>query len=110
MKKSFKPLILVASALLVLMTVLLLISQGVRLKYEELQRELDQLENKIKTEKNVMVKLKANYQMLTAEDVIKPFALKELALISADSDTNNKIILSEEELIKLTENIEDRDE
>lgn len=109
MKKSFKPLILITSTLLILITILLLISQGVRLKYEELQRELAQLETKIKTEKNAMVNLKADYQMLTAEDVIKPYALKTLALISAASDTS-KIILSLVDLTQLTENIEDRNE
>ena len=109
MKKSFKPLIFVTSTFLVLITILLLISQGIRLKYEELQRESAQLENKIKTEKNVMVNLKANYQMFTAEDIIKPYALKELALISAESDTN-KIILSQMDLSQLTENIEDHNE
>jgi len=98
MKKSFKPLIIVISSLLVLITILLLIFQGVHLKYEELQRESAQLENQIKTEKNILVNLKANYQMLTAEDIIKPYALKELALINADSDTSSAIIISKEEL------------
>ena len=110
MKKSFKPLIVIISALLVLVTILLLISQGVRLKYEELQRESAQLENQIKTEKNIMVNLKANYQMLTAEDVIKPFALKELALISADSDTANAVVISEDEINILNKKLQNHDE
>ena len=110
MKKSFKPLIVIISALLVLVTILLLISQGVRLKYEELQRESAQLENQIKTEKNIMVNLKANYQMLTAEDVIKPFALKELALISADSDTANAVVISEDEINTLNKKLQNNDE
>jgi cell division protein FtsB len=110
MKKSFKPLIVVISSLLVLITILLLISQGLRLKYEELQRELAQLEKQIKTEKIQMTNLSANYQMLTAEDVIKQYALDELALVSADTDSIDKIILYREDLVKLTESLEDSHE
>jgi len=75
-----------------------------------LQRESAQLENQIKTEKNIMVNLKANYQMLTAEDVIKPFALKELALISADSDTANAVVISEDEINTLNKKLQNNDE
>ena len=107
MKKSFKPLIAVISSLLVLVTILLLISQGLRLKYEGLQRELAQLEKQIKTEKIQMTNLSANYQMLTAEDVIKQYALNELALIAADSDSINEITLNKEDIVKLTESLED---
>jgi cell division protein FtsB len=110
MKKSFKPLIVVISSLLVLITILLLISQGLRLKYEELQRELAQLEKQIKTEKTQMINLSANYQMLTAEDAIKPYALNELALVVADSDSINKITLNKGDLVKLTESLKDRHE
>ena len=107
MKKSFKPLIVVISSLLVLVTILLLISQGLRLKYEGLQRELAQLEKQIKTEKIQMTNLSANYQMLTAEDVIKQYALNELALVAADSDSINEITLNKEDIVKLTESLED---
>ena len=110
MKKSFKPLIIVISSFLVLVTIILLIIQGVRLKYEELQRELAQLENQIKTEKNIMVNLKANYQMLTAEDFIKPYALNELALIGADLDTANTIIISKDDLMHLNTKLQEPDE
>jgi cell division protein FtsB len=110
MKKSFKPLIIVISSLLVLITILLLISQGLRLKYEELQRELAHLEKQIKTEKTKMITLSANYQMLTTEDVIKQYALNDLALIVADSDSNDTITLSKEDIVKLTERLEDRHE
>ncbi|MCU0415027.1 MAG: hypothetical protein MUE91_11610, partial [Ignavibacteriaceae bacterium] len=81
MKKSSKPLIIVVAALLVLITIMVLLSQGLRLKYEELQRELTQLENQIKTEKTQSVVLKANYQMLTAEDIIKKYGMYELGLV-----------------------------
>lgn len=110
MKRSFKPLIIVISSLLVLITILLLISQGLRLKYEELQREQTQLENQIKTEKTLMVNLIANYQMMTAEDLIKNYASNELALVEADSDTGKKIILFTEDVVKLTESLQKTNE
>jgi hypothetical protein len=110
MKKSFKPLIIVISSLLVLITILLLISQGLRLKYEELQREQTQLENQIKTEKTLMVNLIANYQMMTAEDLIKNYASNELALVEADSDTGKKIILFTEDVVKLAESVQQTNE
>ncbi len=105
MKKSSKPLIIVVASLLVLITIIVLISQGLRLKYEELQRELAQLENHIKTEKTKSIGLKANYQMLTAEDVIKIYAMNELVLVDASSDPVKKITLSTEEIAKLSESI-----
>jgi hypothetical protein len=110
MKKSFKPLIIVISSLLILITILLLISQGLRLKYEELQREQTQLENQIKKEKTLMVNFIANYQMMTAEDLIKEFASKELALVEADLDTGRKITLFTEEIVKLTESLKQTNE
>ena len=105
MKKSSKPLIIVIASLLVLSTIILLISQGLRLKYEELQRELAQLESKIKLEKTQSVSLKANYQMLTAEDVIKKYAVNELGLVNAENDNENKITLSKENIGNLSEKI-----
>ena len=105
MKKSSKPLIIVITSLLVLITIIILISQGLRLKYEELQRELAQLENRIKTEKTQSVGLKANYQMLTAQDAIKNYAMTELGLVDASSDPNRKITLSTEDIAKLTESV-----
>lgn len=103
MKKSSKPLIIVIASLLVLSTIILLISQGLRLKYEELQRELAQLERRIKSEKTQFVSLKANYQMLTAEDVIKKYAVYELGLVNAENDNENKITLSKENIANLSE-------
>ena|SRR3972149_4747730 len=105
MKKSSKPLIIVITSLLVLITIIILISQGLRLKYEELQRELAQLENRIKTEKTQSVGLKANYQMLTAQDAIKNYAMNELGLVDASSDPIRKITLSTEDIAKLTESV-----
>ena len=110
MKKSSKPLIIVISSLLVLFTILILISQGLRLKYEELQRETAQLEKQIKSEKNQSVTFKANYQMLTSEDIIKKFALNELGLVEDDKSNQQKINLSKEEIAILSENIESLNE
>lgn len=105
MKKSSKPLIIVVAALLVLITIIVLLMQGLRLKYEELQRELAQLENQVKTEKTQSVGLQANYQMLTAEDVIKKYAMNELGLVDASSDPVRKIILSTDDIAKLSESV-----
>jgi cell division protein FtsL len=105
MKKSSKPLIIIITSLLVLITIIILISQGLKLKYEELQRELAQLESRIKTEKTQLVGLKANYQMLTAEDAIKKYATYELGLVDASSDPIRKITLSAEDIAKLSESV-----
>lgn len=104
MKQSSKPLIVVITSILILVTIIILIAQGIRLKYEELQRELAQLENMIKTEKNFMVGLKANYQMLTAEDLVKNYAILELGLIDNSADEENKITLLKSDIIELSEN------
>jgi len=106
MKKSSKPLIIIIASLLVLITIIILFAQSLRLKYEELQRELTQLENQMKTEKTQSVGLKANYQMLTAEDIIKKYAIHELGLVDAGFDPNNKIRLSTEDITELSENME----
>ena len=110
MKKSSKPLIVVVASLLVLFTIMILISQGLRLKYEELQRELAQLENTIKSEKTRSVTLKANYQMLTAEDVIKEYAIYELGLVNTEIDNESKITLSKENIVNLFESVESLNE
>jgi len=110
MKKSSKPLIVVVASLLVLFTIMILISQGLRLKYEELQRELAQLENTIKSEKTRSVTLKANYQMLTAEDVIKEYAIYELGLVNNEIDNESKITLSKENIVNLFESVESLNE
>jgi cell division protein FtsB len=105
MKKSSKPLIIIITSLLVLITIIILFAQSLRLKYEELQRELAQLENQMKTEKTQSVGLKANYQMLTAEDIIKKYAIYELGLVDASSDPIKKITLSTEDIAKLSESV-----
>jgi len=106
MKRSSKPLIVFIASILVLITIIILISQGLRLKYEELQRELTQLENKIKTEKTQSVALKANYQMLTEEDFIKQYAVNKLGLVYSDNENEQKIILLKEDIADLSESLE----
>jgi len=110
MKKSSKPLIIIVASFLVLITIIVLIAQGMRLKYEELQRDFAQLESSIKTEKNKSVTNKANYQMLTAEDVIKKFAVNELGLIEDDQVSDRKIFLSGEEIAFISEAMENANE
>lgn len=106
MKQSSKPLIVIVASILVLITIIILISQGLRLKYEELQRELTQIENKIKTEKTQSVALKANYQMLTEEDIIKQYAVQKLGLVYSDNENEQKIILLKEDIANLSESLE----
>ena len=110
MKKSSKPLIIIVASLLVLITIIILAVQGLRLKYEELQRELAQLENQVKTEKFQSVGLKANYQMLTAEDIIKKYAIFELGLVDASSDQMRIITLSANEVNNLSISLEEMHE
>ena len=110
MKKSSKPLIIIIASLLVLITIVVLIAQGLRLKYEELQREFAQLESSIKTEKNISVTNKANFQMLTAEDVIKKFAINELGLVEDSNVNDRKIFLSGEEIAIVAKAVENANE
>lgn len=106
MTQSSKPLIVIVASILVLITIIILISQGLRLKYEELQRELAQLETQIKTEKTQSVALKANYQMLTEEDIIKQYAVHKLGLVYSDNENEQKIILLKEDIANLSESLE----
>ena len=110
MKKSSKPLIIIIASLLVLITIVVLIAQGLRLKYEELQREFAQLESSIKTEKNISVTNKANFQMLTAEDVIEKFAINELGLVEDSNVNDRKIFLSGEEIAIVSKAVENANE
>lgn len=105
MKKSSKPLIIIIASILILLTIILLISQGLRFKYEALQRESAGLESEIKTEAIKLSNLTANYQMLTAEEVIRKYAIEELGLIEAESNSDNKIVILNEDIIELSESM-----
>jgi len=106
MKKSSKPLIIVVASFLVLITIIILLSQGLRLKYEELQRQLTEIENTIKKEKTQSVALKANYQMLTSEEIVKPFATKQLGLIDTNEDDKEKLFISRKDIASVSETVE----
>jgi cell division protein FtsL len=110
MRKSSKPLIVLIASVLIISTIMVLLSQGLRFKYEEQQRELAQLENQIKTENTVEANLKANYQMLISEDFIKKFASEQLGLVDADIDSESKITIYRDDVIMLAENMEEADE
>ena len=110
MKKSSKPLIVLIASLLILSTIILLISQGLRYKYEEQQRVLAQLESQIKTEKDIVANLKANYQMLTSEDLIKNIAATQLGLVEATTDSELKVIVYNNDMLFLVDNMEEYDE
>jgi hypothetical protein len=58
----------------------------------------------IKTEKTIMVGLKANYQMLTAEDLVKKYAILELGLVDNSTNEESKITLLKSDIIEISEN------
>ena len=103
MNKNSKPSIFVIIFFLLLLTAILLLAQGLRLKCEELIRERTQLDGEIRSHKINKVSLIASYQMYTTEDVIKQYAADQLGLIENDMETSKKIILKKE-LIEETEN------
>ena len=103
MRKNSKPVIFVIIFFLLLVTGILLVTQGLRLKCEELIRERTYLDREIRSHKTNKVSLIASYQMYTAEDVIKQYATSQLGLIENDMESSRKIIL-EKELIEETEN------
>jgi hypothetical protein len=103
MKKNSKPAIIVIIFILVLITGILLVVQGLRFKCEELIRERTRLEGEIRTHKTNRVSLIASYQMLTAEDKIKKFATNQLGLVESDLENIKKIVVKKE-LIEKTEN------
>lgn len=103
MKKNSKPVIFVVIFFLLLVTGILLVAQGLRLKCEELIRERTQLDGEIRSHKINKVSLIASYQMYTTEDRIKQYAINQLGLIENDMETTKKVIIKKE-LIEETEN------
>ncbi len=81
MKKSYKSLIAVLLFLLVSATSIILISVGIRLKYEELTRQKMELEVQLKSENTLRIKLLADQQMYTDENLIENFAKENLGMI-----------------------------
>jgi cell division protein FtsL len=105
MKKSSKPIIITITSTLVLITIILLFAQGIRFKYEALQRKSAELESQIKTEEIKLSKLTANHQMLTSEEVIVKYASEVLGLIEANSENDQIITLDSEDIVELSESL-----
>ena len=70
MKKSAKPFIIKIIFLLVVVTSMVLVSIGLRFKYEELMREKSELNNKLKEERTKTVNLIAEYHAYSSEEKI----------------------------------------
>jgi len=81
MKKSSKPAILIVLILLMIVTAFALVGVGIKLKYEHSLLQRDDLEKKVKTEGQRKIKLTAEYQTVTAEEMIISIAANELGLI-----------------------------
>ena len=81
MKKSAKPLIIRIIFLLVIVTSIVLVSIGLRFKYEELMREKSELNNMLKEERTKKVNLIAEYQAYSSEDKIISVAENKLGMI-----------------------------
>ena len=81
MKKSSKPTIYLLLTLLLIVTVFVLVSIGVKLKYEQFLLQKDKTEKVYKAESQRKIKLTAEYQTVTAEERIVAVAKSELGLI-----------------------------
>ena len=81
MNKSAKPLILKIIFLLVVVTSIVLVSIGLRFKYEELMRERSELNNMLKDERTKKVNLIADYQAYSSEEKIISVAENKLGMI-----------------------------
>lgn len=110
MKKSSKPIIITITSILVLITVILLAAQGIRFKYEALQRKSAELEVQIKTEQTKSSNLTANYQMLTSEDVVKKYAMEKLGLTETVNEFDKTIAINSKEIVELNENLNNLNE
>ena len=81
MKKSAKPFIIKIIFLLVVVTSMVLVSIGLRFKYEELMREKSELNNKLKEERTKTVNLIAEYQAYSSKEKIISVAENKLGMI-----------------------------
>ena len=81
MNKSAKPLIIKIIFLLVVATSIVLVSIGLRFKYEELMREKSELNNMLKDERTKKVNLIADYQEYSSEEKIISVAENKLGMI-----------------------------
>ncbi len=81
MKNSAKPFIIKIIFLLVVVTSMVLVSIGLRFKYEELIREKSELNKMLNKERTKKVNLIAEYQANSSEDKIISAAENKLGMI-----------------------------
>ncbi len=81
MKRSSKPFIIKIIFLLVVFTSMVLVSIGLRFKYEELMREKSEINNKLKEERTQKVNLIAEYQAYSSKEKIISVAENKLGMI-----------------------------
>ncbi len=81
MKKSAKPFIVKIIFLLLVVTSMVLLSIGIRFKYEELIREKSELYNSLKKERTKKINLIAGYQTYISEEKIISAAENKLGMI-----------------------------
>lgn len=105
MKKSYKPLILVLFVLLISTTAVILLTVGIRLKYEELTRQKVQLEKELNIENTLKIKLLADHQMYCDENAIENFAKENLGMIKRNR-TSLIIKINQEEVEELNSELE----
>jgi len=104
MKKSYKPLILVILLLLISITAIILVSVAIRLKYEEATRLKVILENDLKIESTLKIRLLADYQKFSDKNIIETYALENLGMIKNDKPLI-KLILSQADIDKINEEV-----
>lgn len=81
MKKSSKPTLFLILTMLLISAAFVLMSVGVKLKYEQYLLLKDKAEKTFKEESQKKIKLTAEYQTVTAEERIVFVAKTELGLI-----------------------------
>jgi cell division protein FtsB len=81
MKKSVKPILLLALVYIITITLFILGYISVKLKCEELTKQKVLAEEELENKKNWKLNLTAQYQSLTSEDRIAPIAEDELGMI-----------------------------
>jgi cell division protein FtsL len=91
MKRSSKPFIIKIIFLLVVVTSMVLVSIGLRFKYEELMREKSKFNKVLKEERTQKVNLIAEYQAYCSKEKIISVAENKLGMIRR---TQPKITIS----------------
>ena len=107
MKKSAKPLIVVVMILLLVITAFVLVGIGLKLKYEESVRAKVELQKILKSERTKKVNLVANYQMVSAEDVIIRSAKNDLGMIM-NSEPGIKITVSKDKIEEVSQLLKEK--